>query len=51
MSDKLRTKLANLSQDQLTEIRNGVMNDLRSYSTNRGISFPGEVLIVSGRKP
>jgi hypothetical protein len=50
MSDKLRTKLAVLSTDQLTEVRDHVIEALRAYSTEDGIRFPAEVLIVSGMK-
>ena len=50
MSDKLRAKLATLSGDQLAAVRHDVIQDLHSYSTDRGMSFPAEVLIVAGRK-
>jgi ubiquinone/menaquinone biosynthesis C-methylase UbiE len=50
MSDKLRTKLAMLSNQQLADVRNRVIEALRPYTTVRGISFPAEVLIVSGTK-
>jgi hypothetical protein len=51
MSDKLRAKLATLSHDQLADVRHEVIHGLQPYSTDRGVSFPAEVLIVSGRKP
>jgi ubiquinone/menaquinone biosynthesis C-methylase UbiE len=50
MSDKLRTKLAGVSKEQLDAIRRAVITDLSSYTNNRGISLPAEVLIVSGTK-
>ena len=50
MSDKLRAKLATLSDDQLAAIRHDMIQDLHSYSTDRGMRFPAEVLIVAGRK-
>ena len=51
MSDKIRAKLATLSKDQLAAVRHEVIRDLYPYSNDRGVSFPAEVLIVSGRKP
>jgi len=50
MSDKLRAKLSTLSKDQLAKLRGEVLEALRAYSTNGVVSFPGEVLIVSGGK-
>jgi ubiquinone/menaquinone biosynthesis C-methylase UbiE len=50
MSDKLREKLAALSKDQMAEVRRQALASLREYSTDRGMSFPAEVLIVSGAK-
>jgi SAM-dependent methyltransferase len=49
MSEKLRTKLAMLSKQQITELKAEVIKALSAYSSDRGISFPAEVLIVSGR--
>jgi ubiquinone/menaquinone biosynthesis C-methylase UbiE len=51
MSDKLRAKLGLLSDEQFAAIRSEVSQDLRPYSTEHGISFPAEVVIVSGIKP
>jgi SAM-dependent methyltransferase len=51
MSDRLRTRLADISQDQIAAIRSDVIKDLASYSTGHSVSFPAEVLIVSGAKP
>jgi hypothetical protein len=50
MSEKLREKVARLSREQLTEVRLQSLEALRGYSTDRGMSFPAEVLIVSGTK-
>jgi ubiquinone/menaquinone biosynthesis C-methylase UbiE len=50
MSEKLRTKLATFSKQQAAELKRDVIEALSPYSSNRGLSFPAEVLIVSGRK-
>jgi ubiquinone/menaquinone biosynthesis C-methylase UbiE len=50
MSEKLREKVAMLSREQLTEVKRQALAALRGYSTDRGMSFPAEVLIVSGTK-
>jgi hypothetical protein len=50
MSDRLRTKLAQLSADQLAAARREVIDQFHTYSTDRGLSFPAEVRIVSGSK-
>jgi ubiquinone/menaquinone biosynthesis C-methylase UbiE len=50
MSDKLREKIASLSKDQMTEVNRQVLDSLREYSTGGVMSFPAEVLIVSGAK-
>jgi SAM-dependent methyltransferase len=50
MSEKLRTKLAILSKQQIAELKREVIEALRAYSTDRGIGLPAEVLIVSGGK-
>ena len=50
LSEKLRAKLAVLSKEQMAELKREVLGALSPYSTNRGMSFPAEVLIVSGRK-
>jgi ubiquinone/menaquinone biosynthesis C-methylase UbiE len=50
MSEKLREKAAKLSSEQLTEVKRQALEALRAYSTNRGMSFPAEILIVSGAK-
>ncbi len=50
MSEKFREKLAMLSREQLTEVKRQSLEALREYSTDRGTSFPAEVLMVSGIK-
>jgi ubiquinone/menaquinone biosynthesis C-methylase UbiE len=50
MSDKLREKIALLSKGQMTEVTCQALESLREYSTDHGLSFPAEVLIVSGAK-
>jgi len=52
MSDKLRTKIAALSKQQIAELKREVIEALRAYSSDRGIDFPAELLIVScGKEP
>ena len=50
ISDTLREKIAMLSREQVTEVKRQALEALRAYSTERGMSFPAEVLIVSGTK-
>jgi len=50
MSEKLRTKLAKLSQQQIAALNREVIEAVGAYSSDIGISFPAEVLIVSGQK-
>jgi hypothetical protein len=50
MSDSLREKIAALSKDQMTEVNRQALESLREYSADYGMSFPAEVLIVSGAK-
>jgi ubiquinone/menaquinone biosynthesis C-methylase UbiE len=50
MSDKLREKIAMLSKEQMAEVNRQALESLREYSTDKGMSFPAEVLIVSGAK-
>ena len=50
MSDKLRAKVRALSERQMAEATRQALESLRRYSTDRGMSFPAEVLIVSGAK-
>jgi SAM-dependent methyltransferase len=48
MSDKLSEKMAMLPKKQATEVKREMLEALNEYSTDRGMSFPAEVLIVSG---
>jgi ubiquinone/menaquinone biosynthesis C-methylase UbiE len=50
MSEKLREKLAILPREQASEVKRQSLEALRGYSTEYGMSFPAEVLIVSGIK-
>ncbi|MGH9703551.1 MAG: class I SAM-dependent methyltransferase [Candidatus Acidiferrales bacterium] len=50
MSEKLREKIAKLSREQLIEVKRQSLEALRAYSTDRGMSFPAQVLVVSGTK-
>src|SRR5205823_12946675 len=50
MSEKLRTRIAKLSQAQTAEVRQEVLESLHRYESDGQIRFPAEVLIVSGVK-
>ena len=50
MSEKLREKTTALPKEQMTELKRQALESIREYSTDRGVSFPAEVLIVSGAK-
>jgi SAM-dependent methyltransferase len=50
MSEKLREKIARLPADQMAEVHRLAVESLSEYSTDHGLSFPAEVLIVSGTK-
>ena len=50
MSETLREKISKLSIQQLTEVKRQALEAFREYSTDHGMSFPAEVLIVSGSK-
>ena len=50
MSAKLREKISMLPQEQMIELTRQALESIREYSTDRGIRFPAEVLIVSGAK-
>jgi SAM-dependent methyltransferase len=50
MSEKLREKLASLQSEELREVKRESLEAFREYSTERGLSFPAQVLIVSGTK-
>jgi hypothetical protein len=50
MSEKFREKISALSKVQMTEVKQQALESLREYSTDRGMSLPAEVLILSGAK-
>jgi len=50
MSESLREKFAKLSSEHLTEVKRDALDAFRQYSTESGMSFPAQVLIVSGAK-
>jgi ubiquinone/menaquinone biosynthesis C-methylase UbiE len=50
MSDKTRGQLAQLSSEQIDALRRDFFEAARPYTSAAGVSFPAEVLIVSGSK-
>lgn len=50
MSEKLRQRLATLAPGTSSDLQRQALDAFRAYSTAAGLSFPAEVLIVSGRK-
>jgi ubiquinone/menaquinone biosynthesis C-methylase UbiE len=50
ISDKLRGKIAKLSQPQLAEVKREALAALAEFSTPQGVSFPAEILILTGAK-
>jgi hypothetical protein len=50
MSEVFREKIGSLSTHQANEVKRRALDAFREYSTTCGISFPGEVLIVSASK-
>jgi SAM-dependent methyltransferase len=50
MSEKLREKVAMLTREQLADVKHQSLDALRGYSTEHGMSFPAQVLMVSGAK-
>ena len=51
MSDTFRKKLARLVPDQVAAIKYTVQKDVANYFKTGSMSFPGQALIVTGRKP
>jgi ubiquinone/menaquinone biosynthesis C-methylase UbiE len=51
MSDTFRSKLNRLVPDQVAAIRYTVQKAVARYFKTGGMSFPAEVLIVTGKKP
>jgi SAM-dependent methyltransferase len=50
MSEKLRDKFEMLSEEQKAKVKREMLAALAEYSTGNGMSFPAEILIVSGTK-
>jgi len=50
MSEKLREKIGILSGERLAEVKRRAIESFAEYSTDDGMSFPAEVMIVSGTK-
>lgn len=50
MSDTFRTKLAKLAPDQVDAVRDAVLKAAAVYFKSGHMSFPSQVLIVSGKK-
>ena len=50
MSEKMRDKISKLSKEQVAEVWRLALASLGEYLTPRGLSFPAEILIVSGVK-
>ena len=51
MSDTFRNKLARLVPDQVGAIKYTVQKKVGSYFKTGGMVFPGQVLLVTGKKP
>jgi hypothetical protein len=49
-SEKLREKIAQLPGEQSRTLKEQVIRVFNEYHTARGMSFPAEVLIVTGTK-
>lgn len=50
ISDKLRQKIASLSDPQRAEIKRQALASLREFSTPHGLSFAAEILMLTGAK-
>ena len=50
ISDKLRQKIATLPNPQLAEVKRQALAALAEFSTPQGISFPAEILMLTGAK-
>ena len=51
MSERLRSKISKIPKEQMVDLKREVMEALREYSGNGGVTLPAEVLIVTGVKP
>ena len=49
-AENLHRRIAALPTETQIELKKQVLGEFRSYMKGAGVSFPGEVLIVSGRK-
>jgi SAM-dependent methyltransferase len=49
-AEKLRRRLTALPTEAFVELKKQVVDEFRSYEKGAGVSFPGEALIVSGKK-
>lgn len=50
MSERLRSKLAKLTREQIVEVKHEVIGALRTYLVDGGVTLPAEVLMVTGSK-
>ncbi len=50
LSESLKERVAGLSAEQMAEAKRQAIDLFRGYSSGNGVSFPAEVLIVSGSK-
>lgn len=50
MAEKLRAKISSLPAEKAAEIKREVFENLAPYSTQNGVSFPAEALIVTATK-
>jgi ubiquinone/menaquinone biosynthesis C-methylase UbiE len=50
MSEKLRSRLATASEETKAQVASEVIDAFREYSDEKRMSFPAEVLLVSGTK-
>jgi SAM-dependent methyltransferase len=50
ISDKLRGKIAKLPPPQLAEVKRQALISLAEFSTAQAISFPAEILLLTGAK-
>ena len=49
-AEKLGQRIAALPKEAQIELKKQILDEFGSYTKGAGVSFPGEVLIVSGRK-
>lgn len=51
ISEILRAKLKRLTEEQCLRVAQDVQDNIRQFFSDDGMSFPAEMIIVSGRKP